>query len=340
MTDVARLAGVSHQTVSRVINGSPSIRPETKERVLRAIEKLGYRPNTAARALVSGRSGTIGIIATETSLFGPTSIRRTIEEAAQEEGLLATSVTLDTVTMAALDDAVDHLVAHAVEGLVMIAPQDEALETMRARRSGIPCVIVEGDLSQNEWTVGVDQVAGARMATEHLLSLGHRSIAHIAGPPSWGEARARREAWEAAMAAAGLDASTVEVGDWSAGSGYAAGRRLAARGGFTAVFAANDQMALGLMLALHEEGVRVPDEVSVVGFDDIPEAAYLIPPLTTIRQDFPAVGRAAIRVLRSALSGNEPETVPELIPPQLVVRRSADAPGGPQTPREGGGDAG
>lgn len=322
MTDVARLAGVSHQTVSRVINDSPNIRPETKARVLHAIDQLGYRPNTAARALVSGRSGTVGIVATETSLFGPTSIRRTIEEAAQEAGLLATSVTLDTVTLAALDDAVDHLIAHAVEALVMIAPQDEALKAMRARRTEIPCVIVEGDLTQAAWTVGVDQGAGARMATEHLLSLGHRAIAHIAGPPNWSEARARRGAWEATMTAAGLDASAVLVGDWSAQSGYAAGRRLADQGGITAVFAANDQMALGLLRALHEAGIRVPEDASVVGFDDVPEAAYLIPPLTTVRQDFPAIGRAAIDLLHAALAGNEPEHMPQLIPPQLIVRQS------------------
>ncbi|MBQ1012401.1 LacI family DNA-binding transcriptional regulator, partial [Micromonospora sp. M51] len=174
MADVARLAGVSHQTVSRVINGAPSIRRETRERVLEAIRRLDYRPNTAARALVRGRSGMIGIIGTARTLFGPTSIHRSVEDAARAAGYFATSVSLSEVTVRALSDATEHLMRVGVEGVVMIAGNDEALEVVRMTRSSVPFVVVEGDLSRASVTVGVDQVLGARMATEHLLDLGHR----------------------------------------------------------------------------------------------------------------------------------------------------------------------
>ncbi len=327
MADVARLAGVSHQTVSRVVNGSPSIRPETRERVQRAIEELGYRPNTVARALVSGRSDTIGIIGTEAQLFGPNSIQRTIEEAARAAGLFASSVSLREVTTAALDDAIEHLRQHSVEGIVMIAAHDDGLEVARSHRSDLPLVVVEGDLTQARLTVGVDQARGARMAVQHLLSLGHREIAHIAGPLNWTEARARRDGWLGELAAAGCRPRVLLLGDWSAESGYAAGQQIAADPSVSAAFAGNDQMAIGLLLALHEARLGVPDDLSVVGFDDIPEAAYLIPPLTTIRQDFPAVGRAAIEVLLSAIAGHDDTTLPGLIPPELVVRAST----GPRT---------
>ncbi len=328
MADVARVAGVSHQTVSRVVNGASNIRPETRERVQRAIEKLGYRPNTVARALVSGRSDTIGIIGTEAQLFGPNSIHRTVEEAARAAGLFASSVSLPEVTTAALDAAIEHLRRHSVEGIVMIAARDEGLEVARSHRSDLPLVVVEGDLSQARWTVGVDQTQGARLAVQHLLSLGHRTIAHIAGPLNWTEARARRDGWLSELAESGAEPGGLLFGDWSAESGYAAGRRVTEDPSVTAVFAGNDQMAVGLLLALHEAGVRVPDDLSVVGFDDIPEAAYLIPPLTTIRQDFPAVGRAAIEVLLSAIAGHDDAELPGLIAPELVVRRSTAPRGG------------
>ena len=334
MADVARLAGVSHQTVSRVINGSPRIRPETKQRVEQAIALLGYRPNTAARALVRGRSGTIGIIGTESSEFGPTSIKRTIEEAAREAGLFASSVSLPSVTREELDDAIEHLMRHSVEGIVMIAAHDEALDVVRSRRTEIPFVVVEGDLTKSRWTVGVDQAAGARMATRHLLDLGHTEIVHVAGPRNWTEARARRDGWRAEMLEAGLRPPEPIYGDWSAASGYAAGQQIAADRGVTAVFTANDQMAIGVLRALHEAGRRVPEDVSVVGFDDVPEAAYLIPPLTTIRQDFPAVGRRAIDVLRLAMAGSH-DNPPSLVVPEMVVRASSGPRATPPTTAHG-----
>ncbi|WP_202388376.1 LacI family DNA-binding transcriptional regulator [Nocardioides flavescens] len=326
MADVARLAGVSHQTVSRVVNDHPNLRPETRERVQRAIEQLGYRPNTAARALVTRRSGTIGVIGSKSGYWGPSTVHRTVQAAARAAGFFVSSVNLPALTRTEVVDAIDHLRSQGVEGVVLIAATDEALDVARSHQAaGLPVVVVEGDETKARWTVGVDQVRGAAMATEHLLGLGHTEIVHIAGPQSWTEARARLAGYQEAMYSAGLRPAPPLIGDWSARSGFALGcDDIVARHDVTAVFCANDQMALGLLRALHESGRRVPEDVSVVGFDDIPEAAFLIPPLTSVRQDFGAVGRRAIEILRAVIEGQTP---PEsLISPELVVRTSSVVP--------------
>ena len=325
MADVARLAGVSHQTVSRVINGQNNLRPATRERVEQAIRQLGYRPNSAARALVTRRSATIGVIGSKSGYWGPSTVHRTIQAAGREAGYFVSSVNLQSLTRDELVDAINHLRDQSVEGIVLISATDDALDVARAQEHlGVPVVVVEGDAAKARWTVGVDQVAGAELGTRHLIDLGHTDIMHLAGPPSWTEGRARLLGWQNAMYAAGLRPSQHVTGDWSAASGYDAGREIAGRDDVTAVFCANDQMALGLLRALSEAGRSVPGDVSVVGFDDIPEAAYLIPPLTTVRQDFTAVGRRAIEIIQAALAG---EPAPErLISPELVVRASSAAP--------------
>lgn len=325
MADVARLAGVSHQTVSRVINGQDNLRPETRERVLDAIRQLGYRPNTAARALVTRRSATIGVVGSKSGFWGPSTVHRAVQAAGRAAGYFVSSVNLQSLTRAEFVDAIDHLRDQHVEGIILIAATDEAVEVARAQEDlGTPVVVVEGDAARTQWTVGVDQVAGAALGTQHLIDLGHTSIAHLAGPRSWTEARARLEGWRQAMGAAGLPLPRHRVGDWSARSGYQVGREIAGSTDVTAVFCANDQMALGLLRALHDAGRRVPEDISVVGFDDIPEAAFLIPPLTTVQQDFTAVGQRAIETLRSAISG---AAAPErLIGPTLVVRSSTQTP--------------
>jgi DNA-binding LacI/PurR family transcriptional regulator len=336
MHDVARLAGVSHQTVSRVINGSPRLRPETRQRVERAIEQLGYRPNTAARALVKGRSGIVGVIGVGSTYFGPASIQRSIETAARARGLFASTVSLTSLTRELLDNSVEHLRRQGVEGIIIVAGQDDALEIARSRTVGVPIVLVEGDLTRARRTVGVDQVTGARLAVRHLLELGHREIVHLAGPADWAEARARLDGWRAEMTDAGLRPAEPVHGSWSAAFGHEAGGRLAADPRITAVFTANDQIAIGLLLALHDAGRRVPDDVSVVGFDDQPEAAYLVPPLTTVRQDFEQVGVRAVAAITAAIAAPDTEVesstarglstpepvVANLITPELVVRRS------------------
>ena len=320
MADVAKLAGVSHQTVSRVINGASSIRPETKARVEQAIEELGYRPNTAARALVTRRSGIIGIVGSNTGLHGPSSIQRSVQEAARAAGYFTSLVPLSEVTRDELASALDHLERQSVEAIVMIAAQEGALAVAHAAKAGSPLIVVEGDLSGRGLSVGVDQIDGARQATQHLIDLGHRAIHHVSGPLTYTEAKGRRTGYEEAMQAAGLTPLPNLEGDWTSARGYELGRELARNGGATAVFVANDQMAIGVMHALFEAKLRVPDDISIVGFDDIPEAGYLNPALTTIRQDFQAIGRRAIDLVTATLDGSTID-VP-LLPAELIVRDS------------------
>jgi DNA-binding LacI/PurR family transcriptional regulator len=337
MADVARLAGVSHQTVSRVVNGQSNLRPATRLRVEEAIRQLGYRPNSAARALVTRRSATIGVIGSKSGFWGPSSIHRTVQAAGREAGFFVSSVNVPDLTRDAVADAVDHLRDQGVEGIVLIAANDEALEVARAQEAvGIPVVVVEGSLYKARWTVGVDQTAGAELATGHLLGLGHTEIVHLSGPLQWTEARSRLQGWQNAMHAAGLRPSPHVEGDWTAASGYRAGADLVRRTDVTAVFAANDQMALGLLRALWEAGRSVPGDVSVIGFDDIPEAEFLVPPLTTVRQDFVEVGHRAIAMLQTAIADPGPEAdLPErLVQPELVVRASTAAPTHPSRERK------
>ncbi|MDX1890711.1 LacI family DNA-binding transcriptional regulator [Mycolicibacterium sp. 050158] len=320
MADVARLAGVSHQTVSRVINGASSIRPATKARVEQAIEELGYRPNTAARALVTRRSGIIGIVGTNSAMYGPSSIQRSVQEAARAAGYFSSLVPLAEVTVEELRGALDHLGRQSVEAIVMIAAQEDALAVVHSADAGLPLIVVEGDLSGRGLSVGVDQIAGARQATQHLIDLGHRAIDHVSGPLSWTEAKGRRTGYEQAMRAAGLEPRDHWEGDWTPACGYEIGRELAARGQASAVFVANDQMAIGVLHAFAEARLTVPGDISVVGFDDIPEAGYLNPALTTVRQDFQAIGRNAIDLVTATLAGST--THVPLLAPELIVRGS------------------
>jgi DNA-binding LacI/PurR family transcriptional regulator len=323
MADVAKLAGVSHQTVSRVINGSANIRPSTRERVERAIAHLGYRPNTAARALVTRRSKMIGIIGSNTALYGPASIQFSIQDAARAAGYFTSLVTLGAVTHDELRGALDYLSRQSVEAIVMIVTQQDALAVVRSEATTIPLIVVEGELSGRGLSVGVDQTAGARLATQHLVDLGHRDIIHVSGPLNWTEARARRAGYVEVMRAAGLPVRADHEGDWTPARGYAIGRELVTRNDFSAVFIANDQMAIGILHAFAQAGISVPGDVSLVGFDDVPEAAYLNPALTTVRQDFHAVGQRAIELLTAVIDGVSNAT--PLLAPELIVRDSTRA---------------
>ncbi len=327
MADVARLAGVSSQTVSRVVNDQGSISPATRQRVEEAIRQLGYRPNKAARALATTRSATIGVIGTEGGLWGPGTVHRSVESAARRAGYSVSSVSLETVSRSELTDAVEHLLAQHVEGVIMIAGFDEALELARNQDVGVPFVVVVGDAATDRRATASAQFEAARTAVRHLLDLGHAEVAHVAGPENWVEARAREAGWRSAMAEAGLRPAEPVAGDWSVASGYRAGQRIAAAGEATAVFAANDEMAVGVLRALAEAGLRVPADVSLVGFDDIPLAAYLVPPLTTVRQDLRAVGRRAVHALEAAIGGLEARAA--VPPPELVVRSSTAPPPAP-----------
>ncbi|MEV4417599.1 LacI family DNA-binding transcriptional regulator [Catellatospora sp. NPDC049609] len=326
--DVARLAGVSHQTVSRVLNNHPSVREETRERVLRAVTQLNFRPNAMARGLAGRRSRVIGVVSFDTLLYGPAATLLGLERAARRAGYGVSIVALEQLDRAGVAEAVDRLAEQSVAGVVIIAPLMTAAAAVHSLPTGVPAVVVESDAGGDLPTVSVDQVAGARLAVEHLLALGHRTVWHLSGPQGWLEARDRVDGWRQALEAAGRPVPPVLPGDWSPRSGYEAGLRLAGQTEVTAVFCANDQQALGMLRALHERAVRVPEDISVVGFDDIPEAAFLSPPLTTVRQDFDEVGRRCLAALLDLFGGNgaaAPVRHPR-VPPSLVVRASSGPP--------------
>ncbi|WP_212844047.1 LacI family DNA-binding transcriptional regulator [Catellatospora sp. IY07-71] len=322
--DVARLAGVSHQTVSRVLNNHDSVRQETRERVLRAVEQLHFRPNALARGLARRRSDVIGVVGFDTLLYGPAATLLGVERAARRVGYGISIVAVERLDRDGLAEAVDQLAAQSVAGLVILAPVTRAVAAVRDLPVGVPVVVVESDQVDGLPSVSVDQRAGAGLAVEHLLALGHETVWHLSGQRDWIEARSRIDGWRHSLAAAGRIVPPVISGDWSAQSGYAAGCALAARRDVTAVFCANDQQALGMLRAFREHGVRVPEDVSVVGFDDIPEAAYLSPPLTTVRQDFDEVGRRCLGQLLELLEPGERRAGGSrpAVAPTLVVRAS------------------
>lgn len=327
MHDVARLAGVSHQTVSRVLNGHANVRQATRERVLEAIRRLDYHPNSSARALVTRRARTIGVISFDTRLYGPASTLLAIERAARAAGYAVTLNSIATPDGPSIRAAVRALAGQAVDGAIVIAPSDSAARGLKDLRPGLPVVAVEAGYGNEIPVVSVDQAAGAKLATDHLLNLGHRSVFHVAGPADWIEARERIDGWRAALDAAGVPAPPILRGDWSPESGYRAGLELVGKPGLTAVFAANDQMALGIMHAFYERGVQVPSDVSVVGFDNIPESAFLTPSLTTVHQDFDEVGRRGLKLLVDTMDGGGDEVEPpERVPPVLITRQSSMAP--------------
>ncbi len=328
MSDVGRLAGVSHQTVSRVINGSPHVRPETRARVLAAMAELGYRPNSVARALVTGRSNTVGVVSFDTTLYGPASTLFGIERAAHDAGYFIIVASLKALDRASVLDAVERLRIHGVDGVLVIAPQEDAIDALLHLPQDVALVAVEAGPSDAVPVVEVDQFAGAVAATQHLLDLGHETVWHIAGPPDFLEAQQRLNGWRTTLEAAGRRRPEPLTGDWSARAGYDVGCRMAADPDVSAIFVANDQMALGVLRALREAGRGIPDEVSVVGFDDIPEAPYFAPPLTTVRQDFDQVGRRSMQLLLDAIEGHRGVAPVPRVPPELIVRASTSAPKG------------
>lgn len=323
MHDVAARAGVSHQTVSRVLNDFPGIRPETRQRVLLAIEELGYRRNVAARSLATGRSQTVGVIIPNTTDYGPVSSFYAVEAAVREAGLQAlVAATADSPE--AVEEALDFLMARSIEALVLMAPTRMVVDVVDAIKPPVPIAyLLTGD-ERAPWSASVNQRQGVRLMLDHLVGLGHTRIQHIRGPESSIEAELRAEEFGAQMRARGLAELPILRGDWSAQSGFEACDEVDPSA--TAVFCGNDQMAIGLIHAAVKKGMRVPEDITIVGFDDIPEAVHTLPPLTTVRQDFGEVARLAVRALVAALEGGDmPDTSP--LPPELVVREStAPAP--------------
>jgi DNA-binding LacI/PurR family transcriptional regulator len=328
MTDVARLAGVSHQTVSRVLNGHPNVREQTRLRVRAAIRELGYRPNKAARLLVTGTSQVIGVVSLSSTLFGSSARLGSLAEEAVGRGFTVTVESVRTLDRQAIADAIGRLLDQRVAGLVVIAPVESANDALDGLPGDIPLVTIDGDPSRPTEQVTVDQAAGAYAATRHLLDAGHATVWHVSGPADWFDARARVAGWRRALTEAGAEIPPLMPADWFAASGYRNGQILARMSDVTAVFAASDHLALGILRALHERSRRVPEDVSVVGFGDVPEAAYYIPPLTTVQPDFGAVAAASIDLLLAQITGGHRLGDRRVIVPALVTRDSVAPPHG------------
>lgn len=327
MADVAAAAGVSAQTVSRVANGSKAVLPTTRDRVVEAMAALGYRPNAAARALKRGTFRNVGVVMFDLTSVGNTRTLAAISESAAARGYTVTLVAARSRSSASLNGALDRLQEMAVDGLVVVmesAPDrdDDDFDVSAAE----PLVVVDSALGDDHAVIDTDQALGARAAVEHLLALGHATVHHVTGPDHSYSAQRREQAWRAVLAESGRPVPKAEHGDWTAASGYDAGTRLLTDPDCTAVFCANDEMALGLLHAAGRLGRRVPEDLSVVGFDDIPLASDFAPPLTTIHQDFDAMGRACITRLMRMIESGDSERGTELIPPHLVVRASTAPP--------------
>ncbi|MDT0143467.1 LacI family DNA-binding transcriptional regulator [Microbacterium sp. PRC9] len=326
LRDVAQAVGVSVQTVSRVANGEPNVAPEKRELVLAKMRELGYRPNAAARAIRRGSFRTVGVVYHSLHSVGTHRSLEEISERAAESGYATTLMPLAASSGQAANGAFTRLGEMAVDVLIVILPAPFGIDEALQLPEGVPAVILGPPLVDGVATVDFDQDVGARQAVEYLLDLGHQTVHHITGPPGSFSAASRLDAWRAVLAERGRVLPAARPGDWSPGSGYRAMRQLLAEERPTAVFAANDQMALGAYRAIIEAGLRIPQDLSVLGFDDIDEAEMFAPPLTTVRQDWGLLGRESLRVALEMERGAPPEQV--RLATQLVLRASTAAPAG------------
>jgi LacI family transcriptional regulator len=323
MVDVARRAGVSQKTVSRVVNNAPHVRPDVRERVNQAIEELGYLPNVAARALASQRTHTIGVLAAGAAMLGPARRLYSLEQAARQHGYTLTVTSLTDLSASCVAKGLRGLLARGVEGLVIEVPT-HLVEVDALQLGGRPVVTSAGPIAgiENQTVIDIDQAGICRQLTEYLLSLSHETVWHVAGPHDWDAAAERRTGWQSALESAGRRVPPVLVGDWSARSGYEHGRTLAARDDVTAVFAANDHMAMGLLRAFGEAGRHIPRDVSIAGYDDVPEAEFQMVPLTTVAIDSDTAAERILSELVHMIELGRPTTDSVALAARLVVRRS------------------
>ena len=319
--DVARLAGVSHQTVSRVINDLPNVRPATRARVERAIAQLHYSPSPAARALVTRRTRTIGLVTPGTSDYGPSSIAMHFNFAARAARYNVQSVSAPADDPKGIRAVVDGLLRQRVDAIVIVVVDVGVLELVRSLDLRIPVVAAASTPRRSPLIVSIDQYRGARAAVRHLAEIGHTRILHLAGPRNAPDATERVRGWRDELAAHSLQISTPVFGDWSAASGYRLAAELDVEPG-VAVFVGNDYMSIGLLSALRERSLRVPEDVSIIGFDDVPEAGYLVPPLSTVRQDFDTLGELIMQKVLIAVEEPDSATEDTPIPTHLVLRQS------------------
>jgi DNA-binding LacI/PurR family transcriptional regulator len=326
LKDVAKAAGVSYQTVSRVVNNEGRVSADTRTRVLEVVAEMGYRRNDAARALVTSRSHTIGVIADASPRFGPVSTLAAVESAAREAGYTALVTTVSNPDPETIVNVFNGFASRDVEGVIVIAPRVPLAQVTQLVSVSVPVVILSpGETSHDGYTVFYeDQELGARLATRHLISLGHRDIGHIAGSQEWLDGQVRLRGWQRELQAAALPARAVWYGDWTGESAYVIGQEMVKGELPTAIFVASDLMALAFMRALSEHGVTVPGDISVVGFDDNEFARHTFPPLTTVRQSFTTVGERCMEILLALIADKAVDTTPAT--PELIVRESSARP--------------
>ncbi|MFI7067451.1 LacI family DNA-binding transcriptional regulator [Kribbella sp. NPDC050124] len=325
LTDVARVAGVSRQTASRVARGGENVNKRTAARVRRVIKDLGYRPDPIARALSTGRGHSVGLLThqlTDRQMgLGAISIMIGVEQAAAELGLGVSVATFGSFDRVTVQEGVDRLAQAGCDGVIFMAPWVSAAETLCALDTSLPMLATSEVPDYDGPAVHADAARAAGDVVDHLLSLGHATVHHVAGPLDWISSRRRLAGWESALTSAGADVPEPLSGDWTAKSGYDAGLRLAQDPSVTAIFSANDEMALGVVYALTESGRRVPDDVSVAGYDDAPGSDYFRPPLTTIRIDDAEYGREAVAQLMLQVNGGTPAPT-TILPHHLIIRAS------------------
>lgn len=336
MVDVAHEAGVSAQTVSRTLRGHANVHPDIRERVLAAVDRLGYRMNSAARALSSGRTRTIGLISLTSVSYSQSSTQMSVEQTAEEHGYLLVGARTSSLDARSIATAMRHLERQGAEGIILSVPLFDATDEIASITTRIPTVILDGSQTEAARVLPVDQQRVASIATEHLLELGHDTVWHVSGPQNWTDASSRTRGWEQTLTQHGRDVMPPLRGDWTPESGYQAGRVIARIDDATAVFVSSDEMAFGVLRALAEAGRRVPDDVSVVGVDDIPLAAYSSPALTTVSQPFADHGRAAVADLIDRLDGTGDDDtfrqrMADLDEPRLIVRATTTAKAAPHS---------
>lgn len=319
--DVARLAGVSHQTVSRVVKGHPNVRVEVRQRVEAAIGQLNYRPNQSARSLATNRSNRIGGLVYELLASGPSAIMEAASVRAREAGFVLDIVNLDPRSDAGVEDAISLVAQSHLAGVLAFTPTEQVVRALRNANFSVP---VSMESESDDWAAGGSRLGedGVDLMVEHLESLGHRRMFLIGGPDGWLAAEGRSRAYLRALAARGLTSVGTVAGDWSARSGYEAVGRIPLDAGITAIVAANDQTALGAVAALTERGLRVPEDISIVGFDDIPESQFFRPALTTVRYDFASQGRLLVDRLIARIEGTPVPDSAAVKKPVAVIRAS------------------
>ncbi len=325
LRDVAKVSGVSFQTVSRVVNNSPDVSNKTRRQVLEAIESLGYQPNLIARGLKTGQSMILEMITFGVDTFVPRELMESLGRTADKHGYRILFSDVVTENPQAIKSILPRLNSRMCDGVLITSPvENAAFDYLMAARPSVPIIQMRNEREPKYPSVIVDQYAGSQAATQHLIDLGHRQIAEISGPLHWHEAFMRHDSYLATLNAHTLTTTAVvEATGWMPPAGYEAAHKLLDEAKpFSALVVANDYLALGAILALNERGLRVPDDISIVGFDDTPEAAFFMPPLTTVRQDYDTLGQQAIEYLIELINNPDAPVYHRVMIPQLVERKS------------------